>query len=322
MTDRIIDISDAPARLCVRYDCLVICRGTRTDSAEANGAESEHVPPRDEKEEHRVPLKEVACVVLAEKRVSVSQSVLSGLAEAGGALVTCDTKYMPVGMMLPLNGHSTQAERFVRQAAASLPTKKRLWRDVVSAKVASQGRLLAKVRGSDGGLLMMATRVRSGDPENIEGQAARRYWTMLFDDPAFTRDRDSPGRNALLNYGYAVLRAIVARAVCASGLHPSLGIHHHNRYDAFCLADDLMEPFRPVVDEAVVGIVEGRAEEGHEADAVELDKETKGALLGALTARYENRGEKRTLFDLASRMAASVAKVFEGKTVKRWVPEL
>jgi len=305
MTDRVIDISEGPARLCVRYDCLVVERGEG-----------------DEKEEHRVPLKDVACLVLAEKRVSVSQSVLSGLAEAGGALVTCDSKYMPVAMMLPLNGHSTQGERFVRQAAASLPTKKRLWRDIVSAKVASQGRLLANLRGSDGGLLRSAKRDGSADPENVEGQAARRYWTMLFDDPAFTRDRDTPGRNALLNYGYAVLRAIVARAVCASGLHPSLGIHHHNRYDAFCLVDDLMEPFRPVVDEAVVGIVEDRAAQGVEVDAVELDKETKRALLGALTARYEHRGEKRTLFDLASRMGASVAKVFEGKTVKRWVAEL
>jgi len=300
MTDRVIDISDAPARLCARDECLVLERGEG-----------------EEKTETCVPFKEIAVVVLAERRVSLTQSVLSGLAAAGGVLVTCDGKCLPVGMMLPLEGHSTQGERFAAQAAAKLPTRKRMWRDIVSAKVASQGRLLAKLRGGEGGLLMLATRVRSGDPENVEGQAARRFWQMLFDDPAFLRDRDAPGRNALLNYGYAVVRAIVARAVCAAGLHPSLGLHHHNRYDAFCLVDDLMEPFRPVVDEAVVGIAEGKDDE-----ALVLDRETKAALLEALTARYEYRGERRTLFDLAARLASSVAKVFLGKRKKIDVPEL
>jgi CRISPR-associated protein Cas1 len=305
MTDRVIDISEGPARLRVRDECLVLERGEGEDKTET-----------------RVPLKEVAVLVLAEKRVSMTQAVLSGLAEAGGALVTCDSRCMPVGMMLPLNGHSTQGERFARQAAASLPTKKRVWRDVVSAKIAAQGRLLSKLRGSDGGLLMMSAGVRSGDPENVEGQASRRYWTVLFDDPAFRRDRDLPGRNALLNYGYGVLRAIVARAVSASGLHPSLGVHHHNRYDAFCLVDDLMEPFRPVVDEAVVRIVGDRAARGEEADAVELDRETKGELLAALTAKYEAGGEARSLFDLAARAAASLAKALLGGAKKLKLPEL
>jgi len=304
MTERVIDISDEPARLCVRDGCLVIERG----EGDWQGA-------------IRVPLKDIACVILTEKRTSVTQSVLSSLAEAGGALIACDSKCMPVGMMLPLNGHTTQGERFVAQAAATLPTRKRLWQEIVREKVKAQGRLLARIRGSDRGLLALSSRVRSGDPDNVEGQAARRYWTMLFEDPAFVRDRDRPGRNALLNYGYAVLRATVARAVCASGLHPSLGLHHHNRYDSFCLVDDLMEPFRPVVDGAVVGVVEGRAFDV-EADAVELDRETKRVLLGVLASRQESRGEARSLFDLARRAASSLVKVFTGEARRLDLPEI
>ncbi|MCX7804815.1 MAG: type II CRISPR-associated endonuclease Cas1 [Planctomycetota bacterium] len=301
MTDRVIDISESAARLSADLECLAIG---------LEGAESV-----------RVPFREIAAVVLADRRITVTRAALSGLAEAGCAVVICDDRFVPCAMMLPLAGHFTQSERFAAQAAASLPVKKRLWRDIVRAKLRAQARLLERLRGSDFGLRDMAASVRSGDPENMEAQASRRYWTALFDDPDFSRDRDRPGRNALLNYGYAVLRAAVARAVCASGLHPSLGIHHHNRYDAFPLADDLMEPFRPLVDAAVVSIVASRGR-GPDADAVVLDKDTRAALLEILTSRYEWGGEARTLFDWSSRTASSLARVFLGLSEKMDIPEL
>jgi len=152
----------------------------------------------------------------------------------------------------------------------------------------------------------MAGRVRSGDPDNLEGQASRRYWPALFDNPGFRRDRDLPDQNKNLNYGYAVLRAIVARAVCAAGLHPALGIHHHNRYDAFALADDLMEPFRPLVDRAVVAWV--RAND----PLADLSPQAKAALIQPLMARYPVKDEERPLFDIAARAAVSLTRVFAG----------
>ncbi|MBZ0254251.1 MAG: type II CRISPR-associated endonuclease Cas1, partial [Candidatus Methylomirabilis sp.] len=235
---------------------------------------------------------------------------------SGGAFVACDEKHLPVGMLLPIDAHFVQAERFARQAEAAFPVKKRLWKQVVQAKIRAQGRLLDALHGKDMGLLPMAGRVRSGDPDNLEAQASRRYWGALFDKPGFRRDRTAEDANRNLNYGYAVLRAIVARAVCAAGLHPSLGLHHHNRYDAFCLADDLMEPFRPVVDGAVVRWVRERGE------GAPFDREAKARLLEALTGRFEAEGEARTLFDLAARAASSLAGVFLGERADLALPEL
>ena len=155
-------------------------------------------------------------------------------------------------MLLPLEGHSTQGERFALQAAVSLPTRKRLWRDIVHSKILAQSIILKEFWEIDRGLEQMASRVLIKNAANVEAQAARRYWKSLFGDSNFRRDRDAQDQNRFLNYGYAVLRAIVVRAVCGAGLHPSLGLHHHNRYDAFRLADDLVEPFRPSVDRVVV----------------------------------------------------------------------
>jgi len=230
--------------------------------------------------------------------------MLADLMQAGGAFVVCDDRHLPVGMMLPLTGHSIQAERFAAQAAAPLPVKKRLWKQIVRRKILAQADLLRQLRGDDHGLIAIARSVRSGDPSNREAVASRRYWPALFDDPTFRRRFDAPDVNRLLNYGYAVLRAVVGRAICAAGLHPSLGLHHHNHYDPFCLADDLMEPYRPLVDAAVVEHVGCY---GHDAP---LDRAGKEALLGAILSRYRADGEVRTLFDIAARTAVSLAKVF------------
>lgn len=295
MADRIIDLSEEPARLSVRYTNLVI--------------------EREAAEPVTVPLEELAVLVVSHPQVSMTHAVLSGLAAAGGVFVTCDDKHLPAGMLLPLAGHFIQAERFEQQASAPMPTRKRLWQQVIRAKLRAQAHLLHELRGEDKGIASLMPRIRSGDPGNIEAEASRRYWPALFTSEYFRRDRFGLPPNQLLNYGYAVLRAVVARAICASGLHPSLGLHHHNRYDAFRLADDLMEPFRPMVDRTVLNLTQRR---GMNAP---LDRESKTEILKALSGRLLLEGEWRTLFDVASRTASSLVAVFAGERRDLLLPE-
>jgi len=295
MTERVIDIADDDARLSVRNECLVIAREGHEDTT--------------------VPLDRAAVVVISNPRVSVTQAALAGLAQAGGMLVVCDSKRMPAAMLLPLEAHFAQGERFAVQAQAPVPMLKRTWQSIVRAKLRAQAGLLREVRGDDGGLAELASRVRSGDPGNVEAEASRRYWRALF-GARFRRNRDGEDENRLLNYGYAVLRAIVARAVCAAGLHPSLGLHHHNRYDAFRLADDLMEPFRPVVDRMVFYYCRE-----HGAGAP-LDRDAKAVMVRTLMGRFTTEGEARTLFDIAARAAALLVDVFAVKAKTFKFPEL
>lgn len=321
MTDRMIDLSEDPARLSVRGALLVIRRkgDTRSGSApteeDSETSASEDTPPSFRCNEVTVPLAEIAVLVVSHPCVTYTHAVLSGLAKAGAAYVACDERRMPAAMLLPTEGHFIQGRRFEQQVAVSGPTHKRLWRDIVRAKVHSQARLLARLRGNDLGLAALAGRVRSGDAGNLEAQAARRYWPALF-GKGFRRDRFADDQNRLLNYGYAVLRAIVARAVCAAGLHPSLGLHHHNRYDAFRLADDLMEPFRPVADEAVARLTDNAGPQ------VPLDKHSKAVLIGVLMQRFHVSGESRTLFDVVARTAASLAAVYAGERKNLLLPEI
>ena len=287
MTDRIIDLSERPAYLSVRNSVLNIRFG--------------------EEEPVTVPLSDLAVVIASHPQITFSHAVLSGIAMAGGVFISCDEKHLPVAMLLPLVTHSLQAEKFAAQASAPLPTQKRLWQQIVKAKLQAQARLLEERTGNHFGLPMMVPKVRSGDPENVEAHAAQIYWKRLFGDPPFRRDRDAEDLNRHLNYGYAVLRAVTARAVCAAGLHPSLGIHHHNRYDAFCLADDIMEPFRPVVDRVVAKLRDAHGPE------VPLDKDSKRALLEGLLARFTDGDESRTLFDWIGLTAFSLAAVIENK---------
>ncbi|MFM7203051.1 MAG: type II CRISPR-associated endonuclease Cas1 [Myxococcota bacterium] len=266
--------------------------------------------------QHHVPLEELACLVVSHPHTRYSQPVLSGLARHGAVLVICDERRRPCSMLLPLEGHSLQSERFQAQAQASQPTLKRIWQGLIREKLRNQGRLLHKVRGDDGGLLSMVPRVRSGDPDNLEAQGARRYWSLLQPEPEFKRDPERSGFNALLNYGYAVLRAVVVRACCAAGLHPSLGVHHHNRYNAFCLADDLMEPFRPLVDRAALEVLrtQGAGEE--------LSGAQRAALLRPLTGLVMLDGEQRSLFDGLGRMCSSLVGVFMGERQSLLIPTL
>jgi len=295
MINRILDFSEAPARLRVRVAQLIV--------------------QREDQPEVSMPLADLAVVIVAHPQVTFTQAVLAGLAAAGGVFVTCNGQNLPVGMLLPLVAHTTQAERFAAQARAPTPVCKRLWQQIVRAKIAAQAALLTELRGMDFGLGALAGRVHSGDPSNVEARAARRYWPRVFADLAFRRHRENEDQNILLNYGYAVLRAIVARAVCAAGLHPSLGIHHHNRYNAFCLADDLMEPYRPTVDRAVAEYMSTHDE------PYRLDAAAKQHIIGELTGRYEVDGQQRTLFDTAARMASSLADVFLGNAEELELPE-
>lgn len=282
MSDGIIDVSRRPARLSVRLGRLVI---------EQPGEQTVFVP-----------LGEIAALIIAHPQVTVTRAVLSGLASRGAVCVICDESFRPSGMLLPLVANAVQEERFAAQISAALPVRKQLWRQIVARKIRNQALVLERLRGRDFGLSEMSRRVRSGDPENLEAQAARRYWTALFEDPDFRRNPRGEGKNRLLDYGYGVLRAITARAICATGLHPSIGIHHHNRYNPFCLADDLMEPFRPCVDWHVVEIAA-------QQQSAELTPQTKRRLLGFLSTRFDWGGETRDLSGTLTRLAQNLWQV-------------
>jgi CRISP-associated protein Cas1 len=294
--ERILDISDCPARLSVRYSQLVI--------------------QPDQGEEVTTPLSELAVLVLSQPQVSLTQAVVSGLAENGGSVVFMDGKHLPSAMTLPLQVHSTQTERFAAQIRAALPMRKRLWQQLVKAKIRAQGRLLKELHGNDGGLLAMGERVRSGDTGSLESQASRRYWPLLFGDPHFRRGSQGPDQNSHLNYGYAILRATVSRALCSVGLHPSFGVRHHNRHDPFCLANDIMEPFRPIIDRVVYLWIQD-----HDP-ASPVDKQAKAALLAPFVSRYQVEGESRTLFDAFARVASDLASAFLREREDVRIPEI
>ena len=291
MTDRVLDIYEQPARLSIRNGLLVVESGGEERAA--------------------IPCEELAAVVIGHRQVSLTQAVLSELAKAGTLLVTCDEKFQPASMVLPLDAHHAQAERFRHQADLGAAKKKRLWQAVVKAKVLAQAGALERATGSDEGLRALVARVRSGDPDNVEARAARRYWSRLFEDGSFRRRDDEDTRNHLLNYGYAVLRSVTARSICGAGLHPSFSLFHSNAANPFGLADDLMEPFRPLVDLIV-----------HAERKPELSAETKHKLITGLLSRYVVEDEERTLPDILVRLAQSLAAVVMGEREKLWLPEL
>lgn len=195
----------------------------------------------------RIPLDDIGTVLVTGQGAIYTNNLLVALAERGVALVVCAPNYLPVAWLWPVEGHHVQAERMAKQLEATRPLGKRLWRDIVRAKIEQQAGILDFLDKPSKGVGNFARRVKSGDPDNIEAQAARRYWPLVF-GKNFRRDRELGGINSFLNYGYTVIRAATARAIVTSGLHPSIGIHHSNRYDHLRLADDLMEPFRPFVD--------------------------------------------------------------------------
>lgn len=198
----------------------------------------------------RVPLDDIAALVFSGQGNSVSTNLLAELSARSICAVFCGPNQHPAAMLLPYEGHHLHRSRLDAQIQASEPLRKRLWQQIVKAKISGQAACLQRCTEADPTLPVLIHRVGSGDPENIEAQAARRYWSALFGE-GFTRDAGRPGLNSMLNYGYAIVRAATARALVSAGLYPALGLHHSNQANAFVLADDMMEPFRPLVDAAV-----------------------------------------------------------------------
>jgi CRISPR-associated protein Cas1 len=264
---------------------------------------------------HFLP-EQLQSVVVAAQGTTFTQAAAACLAKAGVAMVCCDEKHMPVGIMQPLAQNTTTAERIARQAELTLPQKKRLWQQIIRAKLKAQGQVLQLTGGTDAGLFAMAAEVRSGDPNNLEGQGARRYWQRLFDCVVFRRvpGGDHPAPNSALNYGYAVLRSITVKGICATGLHPAFGLHHHNRYDSFRLASDLMEPYRPLVDLQVWRM--GGANLGS------LQPAEKREIIASLQGSVATAGQCYQLPELVQRLCESLAQVALGKNRKLWLPEL
>ena len=254
-----------------------------------------------------LPIEDLGVVIVDDVRATYTQAVFLELLEAGATVLITGRDHLPVGMMLPLAAHHVQTERHRAQVEASEPTRKRTWQTLVRAKIAQQAVVLEHFTGHHGGLASMIQRVRSGDPENLEAQAAQRYWPRLF-GKAFRRDRQADGVNALLNYGYAVVRAAVARAVVAAGLMPSLGVHHKHRGNPFCLTDDLLEPYRPYVDWRVRLLV------GDDTDAAPSlsRRETRAALLSLLNETVSVGGRREPLLLALHTSAASLCRTLTG----------
>lgn len=263
------------------------------------------------------PIEDIGVVVLDHKQITITSGVLEALLENNCAIITCDSKSMPVGLMLPLCGNTTQNERFRNQLDASLPLMKQLWQQTVRAKIENQASVLQECSGAETRCMKVwADDVKSGDPNNLEARAAAYYWKNLFLIKNFTRDREGIPPNNLLNYGYAILRAIVARGLVASGLLPTLGIHHHNRYNAYCLADDIMEPYRPYVDRLVYSMI------NQGVDYTELTKELKAQLLTIPTLETNIGGKRSPLMVAVGQTTASLHKCFSGELRKISYPEM
>ena len=258
----------------------------------------------DGKEIGRVPLDDLAVLVCTAHGLTYSNNLLLALLERDCAVVLCGRNFSPAAILWPVDGHHVQAQRMRAQAEMTEASKGRLWQVITRAKIRTQGAVLEALGVPAGAFVELAKKVRSGDPENIEAQAARRYWPLLF-GTEFRRDSDHPGTNGLLNYGYAILRGGTARAVASAGLHPTLGLKHSNRSNPMCLVDDLMEPFRPLVDILVHRMVsEGR---------VEVDRDTKRELAGVLVRDMRTETGVTPLATCLFRLTFSLAQLLLGE---------
>jgi CRISPR-associated protein Cas1 len=287
----------SPAYLKTENEQLVL---TNTDTGELRSA----------------PIEDIGVVILDNQQITVSQSLIAKLLANNVALITCDNSHHPTGLLLNLDGNTLQSQKFQAQLEASAPLKKQLWQQTVSAKLLNQAAMLESIRLSAKNLRNWAAEVKSGDADNHEAKAAVYYWKNLFPDfLSFHRERFGPPPNNLLNYGYAVLRAVVARSLVGSGLLPTLGIFHKNQYNAYCLADDIMEPYRPFVDKVVVHIVRMNGK------FLELTPSMKMDLLGVPAMDVIIGGEKSPLMVAVQKTTASLAKCFEGNQRKILYPE-
>ena len=268
--------------------------------------------------ERTIPIEDIGVVVLDNKRITITTGAMEALLENNTAVITCDSRSMPTGLMLPLYGNTLQNERFRDQLDASLPLRKQLWQQTVKQKIANQEVVLSRNTEAETRCMKAWVEdVRSGDADNLEARAAAYYWRNIFPDiPGFVRGRDGEPPNNLLNYGYAILRGVIARSLVSTGLLPTLGIHHHNRYNAYCLADDIMEPYRPYVDELVIKIIRERN------DYTELTKDLKAELLQIPVLDVVIDGKHSPLMIAASQTTASLYKCFSGELRKISYPQM
>ena len=264
-----------------------------------------------------LPIEDLGIIILDHKQITITLGLIEALLENNCALITCDSKRMPTGLMLPLSVNSIQNERFRNQLESSLPLRKQLWQQTIEAKIRNQASVLKYQTGQvHKNMLKWSESVRSGDTDNMEARAAVYYWKNLFpDNPHFVRDREDEGVNALLNYGYSILRAVVARALVGGGLLPTLGIHHHNRYNAYCLADDIMEPYRPYVDKLVAEMITDGAEQ-------KINATNKVKLLNIPVIEVNINGRRSPLMIAVSQTVSSLVKCFKGECRKLIYPEM
>jgi CRISPR-associated protein Cas1 len=294
-----------PAYLSLKNKQLVI----KLPEVEKN----DQLPSEIKKESIRtIPIEDIGVLIIDNGRITITQGVIEALLENNSALVTCDNTRMQIGLMLPLSGNKTQTERFRDQINATLPLKKQLWQQTVQSKIRNQAYVLSNKNNSIvDNMYAWASEVKSGDPDNYEARAAVYYWANIFNEiEGFYRDREGIPPNNLLNYGYAILRAVVARSLTASGLLPTLGIFHRNKYNAYCLADDIMEPYRPFVDKLVCEIVA----KGN--DIKELTQETKFKLLNIPVIDVIMDGQRSPLMNAVGKTTSSLYKCFAGKVRK------
>jgi len=264
-----------------------------------------------------IPIEDIGLLIIDHQQVTLTQALLSKLLANNTAVITCDDTHHPTGMLFNLDGHTLQSRKFQAQVEATLPLKKQLWQQTVIAKIENQAALLQWRREEFRMLISYAKEVKSGDSENHEAKAAAYYWKRIFPEfLEFRRERYGPPPNNLLNYGYAILRAMVARSLTASGLLPTLGIHHRNQYNAYCLADDIMEPYRPFVDYTVYQLVRNNGK------FLEITPSVKKALLEIPAMDVQLDGKKSPLMNAVQRSTASLAKCFEGAARKILYPEL
>jgi len=297
--------------LCIETPCHLKC------SNEQLVVSYNHVKGLEDRADKTVPIEDIGMLVLEHQQITLSHYLLDKLVTNNVAVITCNETHHPTGMLLSLEGNTLQSERFRAQIEATEPLKKQLWQQTVKAKISNQASVLKKWNINNKLLINLASDVKSGDPTNSEAVAAAYYWQNLL--PAtwqFFRKREGPPPNNLLNYGYAIIRASMARAIVGSGLLPTLGIFHRNRYNAYCLADDIMEPYRPFVDEIVRGIIDKTS------NVETLTQELKVQLLKIPTVDVLMNGESSPLMVAMQRTASSLAKCYSGDQRKILYPTL
>lgn len=267
---------------------------------------------KDNKDTVTRPIEDIGFVIIENEQVCISVPLLNELADNNVSVVFCDKKMMPKTMLMTLEGNTTQQESYKYQIDASVPMKKNVWKQLVESKIRNQALLLNKVGKNGDALKPYYMNVKSGDTDNREGAAAREYWGSIFDE-GFRREREGLPPNNLLNYGYTILRAAVARVLIGSGLYPAFGVFHRNRYNAFPLADDVMEPYRPFVDEIVYHLY-------YDGAVCELDNQSKGKLLRVLFSDVKMGKVIRPLENALSLTTASLLRMYKGETDKLSLP--